>query len=198
LKQIFLKYFSGSCTFLVEHINVVSIIWNLNRIENMMLRLDTQGSGNFLNYYSVCHCNNLNWKEHASPSKSTGSSGRSSKLTALSLGESTEMRLVYFNLCYLTMAKKFCRRCGSMDDMDATYRQEGVSVSQTRMRIEGEEIVMHVFEVICWLLICIFLLYGVLTFLMSSERFNNWKENRSGACSSVHRARHRKTWWAHK
>jgi len=33
-----------------------------------------------------------------------------------------------------------------MDEMDSTYRQEGVSVSQNRMRIEGEEVSMKVFE----------------------------------------------------
>ena len=58
----------------------------------MLLRLDTQGSGNiFLNIH-VCLVLEIFALEHASPSKSTGSSGRSSKLTALSLGESTEMR----------------------------------------------------------------------------------------------------------
>jgi len=47
--------------------------------------------------------------------------------------------------CKTLLLMMWCRS-GSMDEMDSTYRQEGVSVSQNRMRIEGEEVSMKVFE----------------------------------------------------
>eukprot|EP01041_Mallomonas_annulata_P010568 gene10568-22055_t len=83
----------------------------------------------------------------SSPSKSTGDS----RPLSLDLGESME------------------RSC-SIDDMDTTYRQEGISVSHTRMRIEGEEIYMQVLE----------------KDLVVEKRIGQ------GACSAVFRARHKR------
>eukprot|EP00607_Mallomonas_marina_P007819 CAMPEP_0182419886 /NCGR_PEP_ID=MMETSP1167-20130531/4230_1 /TAXON_ID=2988 /ORGANISM="Mallomonas Sp, Strain CCMP3275" /LENGTH=378 /DNA_ID=CAMNT_0024595027 /DNA_START=91 /DNA_END=1227 /DNA_ORIENTATION=+ len=58
----------------------------------------------------------------------------------------------------------------NMHDMDSTYRQEGVSVSHTHMRIEGEEIYMSVHE----------------KDLIVEKRIGQ------GACSAVFRARHKR------
>lgn len=71
----------------------------------------------------------------------------------------------------IEMGESMERKC-SMDDMESTYRQEGISVStRGHMRIEGEEIIMDVTE----------------SDLVLTKRIGQ------GACSAVFKAVHERT-----